>query len=79
MDGESIRDTLETSASARNQLKQADVVVINKTDLLTSDQYEEVKETIKGTAPEQFNIIPSQYGNIPAAVIYGFDPRWRKA
>ena len=73
VDGESIRDTLETSASARNQLKQADVVVINKTDLLTSDQYEEVKETIKGAAPEQFNIIPSQYGNIPAAVIYGLD------
>ena len=71
VDGESLLTTLERSASARNQLKQADVVVINKTDLLSSGDYEQVKERIRQAAPSQFNIIPSQYGNIPSAVIYG--------
>ena len=59
VDGESLLTTLERSASARNQLKQADVVVINKTDLLSSGDYEQVKERIRQAAPSQFNIIPS--------------------
>ncbi|QDZ19927.1 P-loop-containing nucleoside triphosphate hydrolase [Chloropicon primus] len=73
VDGESIEATLEASASARNQLKQADVVVINKTDLLSNDEYETVKESIKKVAPEQFNVIPSQYGSIPDSVVYDLE------
>ena len=71
VDGEAILATLEDSASSRNQLRHADVVVLNKTDLLSSETYEQVKTKIRETVPDLFNIIPSQYGNIPASVIFG--------
>ena len=73
VDGESIVTTLESSISARKQLLQADVVVLNKTDLLSGDEYDKVKEVLKKAAPDQYNIIPSQYGNIPTSVVYGLN------
>ncbi len=72
VDGESVLATLDQSFSSRNQLRQADVVVLNKTDLLSSDQYESTKAAIRKHFPDvHVNIIPSQFGSIPESVIFG--------
>ena len=73
---------VEGMAHARGHLRHADVVVLNKADLLTDAEYRTAKAHVreallalqpkqsKGVHDSQLPIIPSRYGVIPLSVVF---------
>jgi G3E family GTPase len=67
---------LERAVDARlgalvtRQIGAADVVLLNKTDLVTDERRSEVREWIRTHAPEA-RIVESEYGRVPTVVVLG--------
>ncbi|PPC88243.1 MAG: cobalamin biosynthesis protein CobW [Hyphomicrobium sp.] len=54
-----------------DQLLCADLVVLNKTDLMTSDEATQISSDIKANIPREIKIIATREGKIPAGVLLG--------
>ena len=54
-----------------DQLLCADLVVLNKTDLLTPEETTQVSDNIKANVPREIKIIATREGKIPAGVLLG--------
>lgn len=54
-----------------DQLLCADLVVLNKTDLMTPGEATQVAENIKANVPREIKIIATREGKIPAGVLLG--------
>jgi cobalamin biosynthesis protein CobW len=54
-----------------DQLLCADLVVLNKTDLMTPGEATQVAEKIKANVPREIKIIATREGKIPAGVLLG--------
>jgi G3E family GTPase len=55
------------------QLKSADLVLLNKTDLITEEQKQEVRDWLAQTAPK-CRIVEAQYGVVPPLLLLGAAP-----
>jgi G3E family GTPase len=72
-DGESVRaraDDKFVAATVRQQLAAADLLILNKMDLLAEDQRTDVHRWLAQQAPES-RIIAASFGALPAAVLLG--------
>ena len=72
IDGLNIEKSIENFTVASEQIKAADILLLNKKDLLTKDQLQEITKTLKGlnlTAP----ILSTVHGDINPALLYGVD------
>lgn len=54
-----------------DQLLCADLVVLNKTDLLDGDAADQVAADIKAALPRTIKIVPARHGQVPADVLLG--------
>jgi len=74
VDGLNIEQSLDTYDVALDQVKSADILLVNKKDLLTENQLQKLSQKLKeinSAAP----ILSTQHGDINPALIYGVDPR----
>jgi hypothetical protein len=72
VDGVNVEKSLEEYDVARNQIKAADILLLNKKDKLTKMQLDRIKQKIKAvnsSAP----IIETTHGDVNPALIYGVD------
>ena len=73
VDGLNMEKTLNESEIAHDQIKAADIVLLNKTDLLTDSRRKRVEKSIRAInsfAP----IIATDHGDINPTLLYGIDP-----
>jgi cobalamin biosynthesis protein CobW len=56
-----------------DQLAAADLVILNKADLLTPAQHHQVSERVRAAIPEQVKIVPAQHGQLELDIILGLD------
>ncbi len=73
VDGLNVRESIKTFAVAKDQIKAADILLLNKKDLLTEIQLQKIYQTLKAlnsTAP----ILPACKGDVNPALLYGADP-----
>lgn len=54
-----------------DQLLCADLVVLNKTDLLSTDEADQITEEIRGGVPRAIKIVTTREGRVPASVLLG--------
>ena len=54
-----------------DQLLCADLVVLNKTDLMTAEETALLSDEIKGSVPRAIKIVAIQQGRVPASVLLG--------
>jgi cobalamin biosynthesis protein CobW len=54
-----------------DQLLCADLVVLNKTDLLTADDVTSLSDDIKASVPRAIKIVATREGRVPASVLLG--------
>ncbi len=54
-----------------DQLLCADLVVLNKTDLLTTDDVASLSDDIKASVPRAIKIVATREGRVPASVLLG--------
>ena len=59
----------------KDQLLCADMVVLNKSDLLDDDAMQSVRADLAGTVAPGVKVLPAQYGAVDARVILGIDTR----
>ncbi len=72
-DGESVRtraDDKFVAATVRQQLAAADLLILNKTDLLAEEQQTAVCHWLKKQAPDA-RLLAASFGDLPAAVLLG--------
>ncbi|AGK59099.1 cobalamin biosynthesis protein CobW [Hyphomicrobium denitrificans 1NES1] len=55
----------------QDQLLCADLVVLNKADLLSDEEIKSLSEEIKGTVPRAIKIVAAREGQVPASVLLG--------
>lgn len=71
IDAEEILDLDHRSLKlAREQIEVADIIAVNKTDLVTPEKVLEVQRWIQKNAP-QARIIETTFGRIPATLLFG--------
>lgn len=73
VDGPNLAGVLEESQIARDQIRAADVVLLNKTDLLDADQVENIEAMISAINPKA-PVARVSHGDINPALLYGDDP-----
>jgi len=73
VDGLNIEQTLRSYAVARDQIKAADIVLLNKADLLTKNSIKKITTQLKGINPAA-PLLSVVRGDINPAVIFGVDP-----
>jgi len=74
VDGLNIEQSLQTYDVAREQIKAADILLVNKKDLLTGIPLQKISQKLKeinSAAP----ILAIQHGDINPALVYGVDPQ----
>jgi cobalamin biosynthesis protein CobW len=54
-----------------DQLNCADLVVLNKTDLLTAEEAAAISDEIRKKVPRSIKIVATREGNVPASVLLG--------
>lgn len=73
VDGVNIDRILSESDIGRDQIKAADIILLNKKDLLTAPQHAAVEETIRTINPIA-PLLATHHGDINPALLYGGDP-----
>jgi G3E family GTPase len=58
-----------------HQLKDADLLILNKTDLVSDQQKQEVRAWLADMAPKS-HIIETQYGLVPNELLLGFESKY---
>ncbi len=61
--------------TVRHQLKDADLLILNKTDLVSVQQKEEVRACLADLAPKA-HIIETQYGVVPHELLLGIESQY---
>jgi G3E family GTPase len=74
VDGLNVAKSLEDFEVAIDQIKAADILLLNKKDLLTDSQLQKINQQLKAINPRA-PILPTQHGDINPALIYGVDPQ----
>jgi|LGVF01.2.fsa_nt_gb G3E family GTPase len=74
VDGLNVRETLQNYEVAKNQIKAADILLLNKKDLLDEIQLKEVHQKLKEINPGA-PILSTTKGDINPSLIYGIDPQ----
>jgi G3E family GTPase len=77
VDAETVRDKAKDKYVGRTvnqQLKSADLILLNKTDLVNEQQKQEVMDWLAQTAP-QCRLIEAQYGAVPIQFLLGYSTR----
>jgi G3E family GTPase len=72
VDGVNIDRILSESDIGRDQIKAADIILLNKKDLLTAPEYAAVEETIRTINPIA-PLLATHHGDINPALLYGGD------
>jgi len=54
-----------------DQLKCADLIVLNKTDAMTAGDIARVSAGIRGTVPARVKLVPAREGRVPADILLG--------
>ncbi|BBO83788.1 P47K family cobalamin synthesis protein [Desulfosarcina ovata subsp. sediminis] len=73
VDGLNLAPTLESSSIAHDQIRAADIILLNKKDQLTAGQIEESKTRIARINPDAL-VFTTSHGDINPALIYNADP-----
>jgi len=73
VDGANIDRILAESDIGRDQIKAADIILLNKKDLLTEPRRAAVEETIRTINPTA-PLLATHHGDINPALLYGGDP-----
>lgn len=74
VDGLNIEESLNTYDVAREQIKAADILLVNKKDLLNEFQLRKISRKLKEINPAA-PILSAQQGDINPALVYGVDPQ----
>ena len=74
VDGLNIDKSLDTYDVAREQIKAADILLLNKKDLLNEFQLRKINRKLKEMNPKA-PILLAQHGDINPALVYGVDPQ----
>ena len=74
VDGLNVEQSLNTYDVAREQIKAADILLLNKEDLLDEFQLQNIKRKLKEINPTA-PILSTLYGDINPALVYGVDPQ----
>ncbi len=72
VDAANISETLRNYSIAGDQIRAADIIILNKTDSVTGDQLSETKDLISGINRRAL-IVEAEYGRINPAIIYDSD------
>ena len=70
VDALNIEESIENYSVAVNQVRVADVILLNKKDMITEQRYHEVSAMLREVNPSA-PLVPVQYGNINPSLIYG--------
>ncbi len=73
VDGLNLASTLESSSIAYDQIRAADIILLNKKDQLTAEQIEESKKQIARINPHAM-VFTTSHGDINPALIYNAEP-----
>ncbi|MEE4113316.1 MAG: GTP-binding protein [Desulfobacteraceae bacterium] len=73
VDGVNIGRILAESDIGRDQIKAADIILLNKNDLLTESQHAAVEAAIRSINPTA-PLLATHHGDINPALLYGGDP-----
>jgi G3E family GTPase len=74
VDGLNIEESLDTYYVAREQIKAADILLVNKRDLLNEIQLRKINRKLKEMNPTA-PILLTRQGDINPALVYGVDPQ----
>ena len=74
VDGLNVCESVEAVDVAKEQIKAADILLLNKKDLLTDVQLENRYRMVKALNPTA-PILPVSHGDINPALLYGVDPQ----
>ncbi|MEE4265811.1 MAG: GTP-binding protein [Desulfobacteraceae bacterium] len=74
VDGLNVCESIEAVEVAKEQIKAADILLLNKKDLLTDVQLENSYRMVKALNPTA-PILPVSHGDINPALLYGVDPQ----
>ena len=74
IDGLNIEKSLDTYDVAREQIKAADILLLNKKDLLNEFQLQKINRKLKEMNPTA-PILLTRHGDINPALVYGVDPQ----
>jgi G3E family GTPase len=74
VDGMNFENSLDTYDVAREQIKAADILLLNKKDLLNEFQLRKINRKLKEMNPTAL-ILLTRHGDINPALVYGVDPQ----
>ena len=74
VDGLNIEKSLDAYDVAREQIKAADILLLNKKDLLNEFQLQKINRKLKEMNPTA-PILLTRHGDINPALVYGVDPQ----
>jgi G3E family GTPase len=74
IDGLNVEKTLQEYGVVRKQIKAADVLLLNKRDLINTEQIESINQRLR-EINQAAPIILTEHGDINPALIYGVDPQ----
>jgi G3E family GTPase len=70
VDAENVRKLSQVVMFIEGQLRDADIIILNKLDLVEPDATDELKAWIRESAPDA-RIVPSTYADVPLDVVFG--------
>ncbi|MCT2062417.1 CobW family GTP-binding protein [Dietzia cinnamea] len=73
VDAEGLDDAMERHPRLAAHLAEADLVVVNKCDLVTRERFGELRSTIRAHAP-RVAVLPAVRAAVPAGLLLGLEP-----
>lgn len=73
VDAEGLGDALERHPGLASHLAEADLVVVNKCDLVPRERFDEIRTLIRGHAP-RVAVYPTVRAAVPAGLLLGLEP-----
>lgn len=73
VDAEGLDDAMERHPSLASHLAEADLVVVNKCDLVSRERFGELRATIRSHAP-RVAVLPAVRAAVPAGLLLGMEP-----
>ena len=73
VDAEGLDDALARHPQLATHLEEADLVVVNKCDLITRERFDELRATIRTHAP-RVAVLPAVRAAVPAGLLLGMEP-----
>ena len=76
IDADGLHEALARHPRLSAHLAEADLVVVNKCDLVTREQFTDLRATIRSHAP-RVAVLPAVRGAVPAGLLMGMEPAGR--